>query len=191
MATTQTRHRKDTDPRLSDDELKRALYLVKLCRYFDERMESLYRQGKLPGAIYSGRGQEGTHIGVVLPLGPEDSLFPTHRDLSAQIAKGLDLKRIMAQYWGRIDGYTRGRDGNSHIGDWYGNKTWTVMSHLPIAYPVACGAALAYKRRGEPHVAMAICGDGSTSNGRWHESLNMSAIAQLPVVWVVNNNLYA
>ncbi|HET6791837.1 MAG TPA: thiamine pyrophosphate-dependent dehydrogenase E1 component subunit alpha [Actinomycetota bacterium] len=191
MATTQTRQRKDTDPRLSDDELKRALYLVKLCRYFDERMESLYRQGKLPGAIYSGRGQEGTHIGVVLPLGPEDSLFPTHRDLSAQIAKGLDLKRIMAQYWGRIDGYTRGRDGNSHIGDWYGNKTWTVMSHLPIAYPVACGAALAYKRRGEPHVAMAICGDGSTSNGRWHESLNMSAIAQLPVVWVVNNNLYA
>ena len=70
MATTQTRQRKDTDPRLSDDELKRALYLVKLCRYFDERMESLYRQGKLPGAIYSGRGQEGTHIGVVLPLGP-------------------------------------------------------------------------------------------------------------------------
>ena len=191
MATTKTRQDKDTASRLPDDELKRTLYLLKLCRYFDERMESLYRQGRLPGAIYSGRGQEGTHIGVVLPLGPDDSLFPTHRDLSAQIAKGLDLKRIMAQFWGRIDGYTRGRDGNSHIGDWYGNKTWTVMSHLPIAYPVACGAALAYKRRGEPHVALAICGDGSTSNGRWHESLNMSAVAQLPVVWVVNNNLYA
>jgi pyruvate dehydrogenase E1 component alpha subunit len=97
----------------------------------------------------------------------------------------------MAQFWGRIDGYTRGRDGNSHIGDWQGHRTWTVMSHLPIAYPVACGAALAYKRRGEPRVAMAICGDGSTSNGRWHESLNTSAIFQLPVVWVVNNNQYA
>ena len=193
MATTQTRQsaQEKSGERLPDDELKRALYLLKLCRYFDERMEALYRQGRLPGAIYSGRGQEGTHIGVVLPLRPEDSLFPTHRDLSAQIAKGLDLKRIMAQFWGRIDGYTRGRDGNSHIGDWYGNKTWTVMSHLPIAYPVACGAALAYKRRGESNVAMAICGDGSTSNGRWHESLNMSAIAKLPVVWVVNNNLYA
>ena len=193
MATTKTRQdeQQKTGRRLPDDELKRALYLLKLCRYFDERMEALYRQGRLPGAIYSGRGQEGTHIGVVLPLRAEDSLFPTHRDLSAQIAKGLDLKRIMAQFWGRIDGYTRGRDGNSHIGDWYGNKTWTVMSHLPIAYPVACGAALAYKRRGEPNVAMAICGDGSTSNGRWHESLNMSAIAKLPVVWVVNNNLYA
>ncbi len=176
---------------LSDDQLKELLHLLKLCRYFDERMEALYRQGRLPGAIYSGRGQEGTHVGVAYALRPEDSLFPTHRDLSAQLTKGLDLKRVMAQYWGRIDGYTRGRDGNSHIGDWFGHRTWTVMSHLPIAYPVACGAALAYKRRGEPRVAMGICGDGATSNGRWHEALNVSAIYQLPVVWVVNNNQYA
>jgi TPP-dependent pyruvate/acetoin dehydrogenase alpha subunit len=176
---------------LSQDQLLELLYLLKLCRYFDERMEALYRQGRLPGAIYSGRGQEGTHVGVAYALRDEDSLFPTHRDLSAQLAKGLDLQRVMAQFWGRIDGYTRGRDGNSHIGDWQGNRTWTVMSHLPIAYPVACGAALAYQRRGEPRVALAICGDGATSNGRWHEALNVSGIYRLPVVWVVNNNLYA
>jgi pyruvate dehydrogenase E1 component alpha subunit len=176
---------------LSDDRLREILYLLKLCRYFDERMEALYRQGRLPGAIYSGRGQEGTHVGVVSALRPEDSLFPTHRDLSAQLTKGLELKRVMAQFWGRIDGYTRGRDGNSHIGDWQGHHTWTVMSHLPIAYPPACGAALAYRRTGAPRVAMAICGDGSTSNGRWHEALNVSAIHRLPVVWVVNNNQYA
>jgi TPP-dependent pyruvate/acetoin dehydrogenase alpha subunit len=176
---------------LSDDQLGELLYTLTLCRYFDERMEALYRQGRLPGAIYSGRGQEGTHVGVAYALRKDDSLFPTHRDLSAQLTKGLDLKRVMAQFWGRIDGYTRGRDGNSHIGDWQGNKTWTVMSHLPIAYPPAAGAALAYKRKGEPHVAMAICGDGSTSNGRWHEALNVSAIHRLPVVWVVNNNQYA
>jgi TPP-dependent pyruvate/acetoin dehydrogenase alpha subunit len=176
---------------LSDERLLNVLHLLKLCRYFDERMEALYRQGRLPGAIYSGRGQEGTHVGVAYALREDDSLFPTHRDLSAQLTKGLDLKRVMAQFWGRIDGYTRGRDGNSHIGDWYGNRTWTVMSHLPIAYPVACGAALAYKRSGEPRVAMGICGDGSTSNGRWHEALNVSAIHRLPVVWVVNNNRFA
>src|ERR671939_1004346 len=180
-----------TGTALSAERLRELLHLLKLCRHFDERMEALYRQGRLPGAIYSGRGQEGTHVGVVSALRTDDSLFPTHRDLSAQFAKGLDLKRVMAQFWGRIDGYTRGRDGNSHIGDWRGNKTWTVMSHLPIAYPPAAGAALAYKRRGEPHVAMAICGDGSTSNGRWHEALNVSAIHRLPVVWVVNNNQYA
>jgi len=176
---------------LSDDRLKNMLHMLKLCRYFDERMEALYRQGRLPGAIYSGRGQEGTHIGVVSALREEDSLFPTHRDLSAQLAKGLELRRVMAQFWGRIDGYTRGRDGNSHIGDWQGHRTWTVMSHLPIAYPPAAGAALAYLRKGEARVAMAICGDGSTSNGRWHEALNVSAIHRLPVVWVVNNNQYA
>ncbi len=175
----------------SDDELRAMLHMLKLCRYFDERMEALYRQGRLPGAIYSGRGQEGTHVGVVSALRDDDSLFPTHRDLSAQLTKGLELRRVMAQFWGRIDGYTRGRDGNSHIGDWFGNRTWTVMSHLPIAYPVACGAALAYQRKGEPRVAMAICGDGSTSNGRWHEALNVSSIFRLPVVWVVNNNQYA
>jgi TPP-dependent pyruvate/acetoin dehydrogenase alpha subunit len=176
---------------LSDDRLKGMLHILKLARYFDERMEALYRQGRLPGAIYSGRGQEGAHVGVTWALRDDDSLFPTHRDLTAQLAKGLELRRVMAQFWGRIDGYTRGRDGNSHIGDWDGNRTWTVMSHLPIAYPVACGAALAYLRRGEPRVAMAICGDGSTSNGRWHESLNTSSIFHLPVVWVVNNNQYA
>jgi len=179
------------DRPLPDDRLKEMLYLLKLCRYFDERMEALYRQGRLPGAIYSGRGQEGTHVGVAFALERDDSLFPTHRDLSAQLTKGLDLKRVMAQYWGRIDGYTRGRDGNSHIGDWQGNRTFTVISHLPIAYPVAVGAALAYKRRDDRRVAMAICGDGSTSNGRWHEALNWSSIHQLPVVWVVNNNQYA
>jgi TPP-dependent pyruvate/acetoin dehydrogenase alpha subunit len=176
---------------LPDDRLHHMLYLLVLARYFDERMEALYRQGRLPGAIYSGRGQEGTHVGVASALEPADSLFPTHRDLTAQLTKGLDLNRVMAQFWGRIDGYTRGRDGNSHIGDWFGNRTFTVMSHLPIAYPVAVGAALAYQRLGDRRVAMAICGDGSTSNGRWHEAINTSAINRLPVVWVVNNNRFA
>src|SRR5947199_8531632 len=176
---------------LDDDALKRILYLLKLCRYFDERMEALYRQGRLPGAIYSGRGQEGTHVGVAFALREDDSLFPTHRDLNAQFAKGVDLKRVMAQYWGRIDGYTRGRDGNSHMGDWRGSRTFAVLSNLPSAYPPAAGAALAYKKRGEDRVAMAICGDGATSNGRWHECLNVSAIWQLPVVCVVNSNQFA
>jgi len=176
---------------LPDDELVDMLRMLKLCRFFDERIEALYRQGRLPGAIYSGRGQEGTHVGTAWALRPEDSLFPTHRDLSAQLTKGLDLRRVMAQFWGRIDGYTRGRDGNSHIGDWQGNRTFTVMSHLPIAYPVAVGAALAYKLEGRDSVALAICGDGATSNGRWHEAINTSAIHRLPVVWVVNNNQFA
>jgi pyruvate dehydrogenase E1 component alpha subunit len=193
MATEVSEKQAEADWRvgLSDDQLKDVLYKLKLCRYFDERIEALYRQGRLPGAIYSGRGQEGTHVGVAYTLREDDSLFPTHRDLSAQLTKGLDLNRVMAQFWGRIDGFTRGRDGNSHMGDWFNKRTWTPVSHLPLAYPIACGAALAYKRRGEQRVAMAICGEGATSNGRWHEALNVSAVHRLPVVWVVNNNLWA
>src|ERR687887_227042 len=179
------------DVGLDEDQGKRLLYLLKLCRYFDERMEALYRQGRLPGAIYSGRGQEGTHVGVAFALRPDDALFPTHRDLNAQFAKGVELKRVMAQYWGRVDGYTRGRDGNSHMGDWFGAKTFSVLSNLPSAYPPAAGAALAYKMKGEDKVAMAICGDGATSNGRWHEAVNVSAVQRLPVVWIINNNLWA
>ena len=188
--TAQTPHEGAARP-LPDDRLKEMLHLLKLARHFDERMEALYRQGRLPGAFYSGRGQEGTHVGVAFALEPKDSLFPTHRDLTAQLTKGLDLNRVMAQYWGRIDGYTRGRDGNSHMGDWSGAHTFAVLSNLPSAYPPAAGAALAYKKRGEDRVAMAICGDGATSNGRWHECLNVSSIWQLPVIWVVNNNQFA
>jgi TPP-dependent pyruvate/acetoin dehydrogenase alpha subunit len=179
------------DRPLPDERLRDMLYMLKLARYVDERLEALYRQGRLPGAIYSGRGQEGTHVGTVFALEARDSLFPTHRDLTAQLAKGLDLNRVLAQFWGRIDGYLRGRDGNSHIGDWDGNRTYAVMSHLPIAYPVAVGAAWAYQRAGDGRVAMAICGDGATSNGRWHEAINWSAVQRLPVIWVVNNNQFA
>src|SRR5438046_9557345 len=94
---------------LDDDALKRVLYLLKLCRYFDERMEALYRQGRLPGAIYSGRGQEGTQVGVAFPLRPDDTLFTTHRDLNAQFAKGFELQRVMYQVRVCIEDYARGR----------------------------------------------------------------------------------
>ncbi len=191
MATTIETDAQANDRPLPDDRLREILYLLKLARYLDERLEALYRQGRLPGALYSGRGQEGTHVGMAYALEPRDSLFPTHRDLTAQLTKGLDLNRVLAQFWGRIDGYLRGRDGNSHIGDWDGNRTFAVMSHLPIAYPVAVGAAWAYQRADDGRVAMAICGDGATSNGRWHEAINTSAIMRLPVVWVVNNNQFA
>lgn len=176
---------------LKEEQLKEIWYYMKLCRFFDERMETLYRQGKLPGAIYSGRGQEGTHVGTAYALRREDKFLGTHRDLSAQLTKGLDLKRVAAQYWGRIDGYTRGRDGNSHIGDFHGVGTFAAVSMLPDSYPVTCGVGLAFKMRGDKRVAVGMCGEGATSNGRWHESLNFSAIHKLPVVWLVNNNQWA
>ena len=123
---------------------------------------------------------------------PDDSLFPTHRDLSAQLTKGLDLKRVMAQFWGRIDGYTRGRDGNSHIGDWQGTKTFdrdvAPADRLPgrasaRRWPTS-GAGDRTSRWRSAATAPRRTAAG-TSRSNW------SAIFELPVVWVVNNNLFA
>ena len=114
---------------------KEMLYLLKLCRYFDERMEALTGRAGCPARSTPGAGRRARTSASRSRLEKDDSLFPTHRDLSAQLTKGLDLKRVMAQFWGRIDGYTRGRDGNSHIGDWDGNRTFTVISHLPDRLP--------------------------------------------------------
>ena len=126
---------------LPDDRLKEMLYLP-------QALPVLRRAdgGALPPGAAARRDllrpRPGGHARRrrVRAARPRDSLFPTHRDLTAQLTKGLDLNRVMAQFWGRIDGYLRGRDGNSHIGDWDGNRTFAVISHLPIAYPVACGA---------------------------------------------------
>ena len=164
----------------------RALYLLKLSRHFDERMESLHRQGRVPGPIPSTRGEEGTLVGAASALRPEDSLFVTHRGLSAQLAKGVDLARAMATLWGRLGGYSRGRDGIDHLGDWRGARTFAVRSNQGGPCPPAAGAALAYRLRGDSRVAMAICEDGAVRDGRWHGSLAASAAQRLPVVWVVN-----
>lgn len=165
-------------------------YKMRLCRAVDERLEILYRQGRIPGSVYSGKGQEGTHVGAVSTLRPDDVLAGTHRDLNAHITKGLSLRRVFAQFFGKVDGPTRGRDGNSHIGD-LAVGTFAPVSMLPDEYPLAAGAALAFQMRREARVAMAICGEGSTAAGPWHETVNLGAVWRLPVVFVVNNNQWA
>jgi pyruvate dehydrogenase E1 component alpha subunit len=170
---------------LGPDRLERFLFLLKLCRHFDQRMVALDGQGKLPGAFHSSLGQEGVYVGVASALGPRDALFPTPRDVAAQVAKGIDLPRVMAQFWGRIHGYTRGRDADGQFGDWSGARTFAAVPPPAMASAVACGAALAYQILGDDRVAMAICDEAATSNGRWHEGLAISASQRLPVVWVV------
>lgn len=185
MARRQTE--KQTIP---EDRLLDLYYRMKLCRAVDERLEILYRQGRIPGSVYSGKGQEGTHVGVVSALRGEDVLACTHRDLSAQITKGISLRRVFAQFFAKAEGPTRGRDGNSHVGDLQVG-TFAAVSMLPDEYPLAAGAALAFKMRREPRIGMAICGEGATSAGLWHETLNMGGVWRLPVVFVVNNNQWA
>jgi TPP-dependent pyruvate/acetoin dehydrogenase alpha subunit len=160
-------------------------------REVENRIErKLYRQGKIVGGVYVGRGQEAIPVGVGLTAQPEDVFCPSHRDLALFLMRGVHPRQILAQYMGRVGGLTRGRDGNMHMGD-MNRRIISIISAMAASVPVAAGAALALKYKGTRNVAYCFFGDGATSRGDWHEGLNLAAVQKLPVVYVCNNNQYA
>jgi TPP-dependent pyruvate/acetoin dehydrogenase alpha subunit len=170
---------------------RKCFHYMCLMREVEDRIErKLYRQGKILGGVYVGRGQEAIPVGSALQAEPDDVLFPSHRDMAALLIRGVPAGRIFAQYMGRVDGLTRGRDGNMHMGD-LNLKIVSIISALAATVPVAAGAALALKYQGKKNVAMCYFGDGSTSLGHWHEGINLASVQKLPVVWICNNNQYA
>ncbi|MGD0498277.1 MAG: thiamine pyrophosphate-dependent dehydrogenase E1 component subunit alpha [Bryobacteraceae bacterium] len=169
----------------------KCLYYMALMREVEDRIErKLYRQGKILGGVYVGRGQEAVSTGSALLADPGDILFPTHRDMAALLIRGVPVGRIFAQYMGRVGGLTQGRDGNMHMGDVKLNLV-AIISSLAATVPVAAGAALALKYQDKKNVAMCWFGEGSTSMGHWHEGMNFASVQKLPVVWICNNNQYA
>ena len=170
---------------------RKCLYYMSLMREAEDRIERrLYRQGKILGGVYVGRGQEAISVGSALAAEPGDMLLPSHRDMAAFLIRGVPAGRIFAQYMGRVDGLTRGRDGNMHMGDLSLNIV-AIISALAATVPVAAGVALAMKYRGSRNIALCYFGEGSTSLGHWHESMNFASVRKLPVVWICNNNQYA
>jgi pyruvate dehydrogenase E1 component alpha subunit len=167
--------------------LLRAMLLM---RGLEERAMTLYRQGKVPGSFYDGYGQEAVSAGAAFAMAPEDRLCILHRDLAAHIIRGVSPERILAQYMGRANGITAGRDGNVHFGDRHLGCVGMV-SMLPDMMLVAAGMAMAFKLRGEPRCALTWFGDGSTSRGDFHEAMNWAGVQKLPVVFVLENNQYA
>lgn len=165
-------------------------YYMRLGRAMEERLEILYRQGKLTSAIYLGRGQEATMIGAAMALEDGDTLAPTHRDVMAQLPRGMEPKKIFAQHFGKETSPTRGRGEATYLGD-LTKGIFTTVSMLPDFYPVSCGAALSFKLRNMPNVALAFCGEGATSRGDFHEALNFASIFMLPAVFIVENNQFA
>lgn len=169
----------------------RFLFYMFLMREVEDRIErKLYRQGKIVGGVYSGRGQEAISVGAGLTAEPEDVLFPCHRDLALYFIRGFHPRQIFAQYMGRVGGLTRGKDGNMHMGD-IGRRIVAIISAIGAALPVAAGAALAMKYRGARNIVYVFFGDGATSRGDWHEGVNFAAVQKLPLVLVCNNNQYA
>jgi 2-oxoisovalerate dehydrogenase E1 component len=171
-----------------DDELVALAPALWLPRLIEEKMLRLLRQGKL-SKWFSGIGQEGIAVGVTHALAPDDVILPMHRNLGVFTARGLDLDRLFRQLLGRAGGYTAGRDRSFHFGT-LDDHIVGMISHLGAMLPVADGIALAAQLRGESRVAAAFTGDGATSEGDFHEAVNLAAVWKLPVLFVVENNGY-
>jgi TPP-dependent pyruvate/acetoin dehydrogenase alpha subunit len=160
-----------------------------LTRGIEERGHILYKQGKIPGSFYTGRGNEAS-VGVGTAMGPEDVGTPLHRDMGVHITRGVEPWRIFAQYMGREDGPTRGRDGNVHMADSHLGLL-AMVSHLPAMLPVGVGCALAFRIREERRVAVSWYGEGASARGDAHEGMNMAGVRRLPIVFVCDNNQWA
>jgi pyruvate dehydrogenase E1 component alpha subunit len=161
-----------------------------ITRGIEERGHILYKQGKIPGSFYTGRGNEGAAVGIATAMGPDDVGAPLHRDMGVHITRGVEPWRIFAQFMGRADGPTHGRDGNVHMADARLGLI-AMVSHLPAMLPVAVGAALAFRIREEPHVALAWFGEGASARGDTHEGMNFAGVRRLPVVFICDNNQWA
>ena len=175
---------------LGRDRLVEFYRWMLLTRRLEEVGHTLYKQGRIPGSFYTGRGNEAASVGVAAALEPGDIAIPLHRNLAVHLVRGTEPGRILANYLGRVDGPSRGRDGNIHLAD-FDRGQITIVSHLPAMAPVAVGCALAFRIRGEPRVAVTWHGDGSSARGDIHEAMNLAGVRQLPVVFVCDNNQFA
>ena len=168
----------------------RIFQVMALHRAVEDRMVSMYRQGEMLGSVYTGHWHEAIAVGTAAALRPDDFLCPIHRDLGAHLWRGMEPWQVMASFLGKATSPTGGRDGTLHYGRLDLN-VYNLPSHIPDNYPVAIGGAFAFKYRGEDRVALAYCGDGSTSRGDFHEAINIAAVQDLPCIFVVENNQFA
>lgn len=171
--------------------LEWMLYYLKLTREAEHRLDRvLYRQGKIVGGVYVGRGQEAIAVGSAIQLVDGDVIFPSHRDFAAWIIRGFTLRDVFLNWLGRANGPTRGRENTNHFGD-VKRGIIPVISPLGDTCPLACGTALVQKQQGKGNVTLVHFGEGTASRGDVHEAMNLAAVWALPVIFICNNNAYA
>ena len=173
---------------LSNSKFKELLYYLKLPRYIEERMLLLLRQGKI-SKWFSGIGQEAISVGATYALEKDDYIFPMHRNLGVFTTRKIDFHRLFCQLFGKQNGFTKGRDRTFHFGS-NENRIVGMISHLGAMLPVANGLALSFKLKKEKRIAVAFTGDGATSEGDFHEALNIAAVWKLPIIFIIENNGY-
>ena len=173
----------------SADHARRVLATMWTIRRFEEAVDEMFARGLLYGTMHLSIGQEASATGACLALRDDDVITSTHRGHGHCIAKGADLGRMMAELLARDSGYCRGRGGSMHIAD-VSKGNLGANGIVAGGIPIAVGAGLALKMQGTDRVALSFFGDGATSEGAFHESVNLAAIWDLPVVFVCENNHY-
>jgi TPP-dependent pyruvate/acetoin dehydrogenase alpha subunit len=174
-----------------DSESLVGLYrTMRLIRRFEETVNELYLQGRIPSTLHLYIGQEAVAAGVCAALHPDDYLLSTHRPHGHALAKGVPARAIMAELFGKATGTCKGRGGSMHVGDMAVGML-PAIAIVGANVPITAGAALACRMQGNGRVAVAFSGDGAANEGAWHEGLNAAAIWRLPAVFVCENNLYA
>jgi len=173
---------------LSNDQLIDFYRKLLWPRMIEEKMLVLLRQGKI-SKWFSGIGQEAISVGATLALQQDEWIMPLHRNLGVFTTRNMPLHKLFMQWQGAKEGYSKGRERSFH----FGNKDHHIcgmISHLGPQLAIADGVALAYKLRKEQKVSLAFTGDGGTSEGDFHEALNVAAVWDLPVIFIIENNGY-
>ena len=171
-------------------DLTAMLRQMILIREFDELALKLREAGKIYGTVHPYVGQEAVAVGICANLTHADRVTSTHRGHGHCIAKGADIKRMLAELFGRVDGYCKGKGGSMHIADFAAGMLG-ANGIVGGGLPLATGAALAAQLDGLGHVAVCFFGDGAVAEGEFHEAMNISSVWKLPVVFVCENNQYA
>ncbi len=175
---------------LSRDVLRDFLREMLLIRRFEEKVEERFRAGELPGFLHVAIGQEAVAVGVCRALDDGDVIASTHRAHGHTLAKGTHPNELMAELYGKLEGTSHGYGGSMHL---YDVERGNLGANAVVGGGLAAivGAALAYKMRGEPRVAVAFFGDGATNTGAFHEALNLGQLWNVPAVFVCEDNHYA
>lgn len=171
------------------EQLLDALRRMHLIRQFEEGAEESYTRGLIHGTMHLSIGQEASAMGICLPLTNDDQITSTHRGHGHCIAKGADVSRMFAEFFGKTTGYCAGRGGSMHIAD-VSTGNLGANGIVGGGLPIAVGAALTAKRLKTSKVVTCFFGDGANNEGAFHEALNMASVWKLPVIFVCENNGY-
>ena len=175
---------------LTKAELLKAYRTMRTIREFEERLHIDFGRGDIPGFVHLYAGEEAAGTGILMHLGDGDRIASTHRGHGHCIAKGVDVVSMMKEIYGKKGGSCHGKGGSMHIAD-LSKGMMGANGILGAGAPLACGAALAAKFRGKGEIAISFVGDGASNQGTFLESLNLAAVWNLPVIFVVENNGYA